>query len=297
MSGEIVLGKLIETLMTIAIEHAGAERGLLILLRGEEPRIVAEAITAHGKVEVTVREAAVSPSALPQSALHYVIRTRESVVLDDASARNLYSDDDYVRQKHPRSVLCLPVVKQTKLVGALYLENNLTPYAFTSDRMAVLELLASQAAISLENARLYRDLAEREAKIRRLVEANIIGIFLWDFDGRILEANDAFLRMVGYDHEDLVAGRIRRTDLTPPNSYERDEQWVEEHKRTGLRRPIEKEFLRKDGSRVPILLGAATFEEGGNQGVAFVLDLTDRKRAEVELRKVGTELPHAVRID
>ena len=87
------------------------------------------------------------------------MRTRESVVLDDASVRNLYSDDEYIRQKHPRSVLCLPVVKQTKLVGALYLENNLTPYAFTSSRVAVLELLASQAAISLENARLYRDLA------------------------------------------------------------------------------------------------------------------------------------------
>ena len=68
-----------------------------------------------------------------------------------------YSDDEYIRQKHPRSVLCLPVVKQTKLVGALYLENNLTPYAFTSSRVAVLELLASQAAISLENARLYSD--------------------------------------------------------------------------------------------------------------------------------------------
>ena len=88
------------------------------------------------------------------------MRTRESVVLDDASVRNSYSDDEYIRQKHPRSVLCLPVVKQTKLVGALYLENNLTPYAFTSSRVAVLELLASQAAISLENARLYSDARE-----------------------------------------------------------------------------------------------------------------------------------------
>ena len=80
----------------------------------------------------------------------------------------------------------------------------------------MLKLLASQAAISLENTRLYRDLAEREAKIRRLVDANIIGIFIWDFEGQILEANDAFLRIVGYDREDLVAGRLRWTDLTPP---------------------------------------------------------------------------------
>ena len=97
----------------------------------------------------------------------------------------------------------------------------------------MLKLLASQAAISLENTHLYRDLAEREAKIRRLVDANIIGIFIWDFDGRILEANDAFLRMVGYDREDLAAGRLRWTDLTPPDWLERDAQWIQEHKQTG----------------------------------------------------------------
>ncbi len=121
-----------------------------------------------------------------------------------------------------RSVLCLPLLNQAKLVGVLYLENNLTPRAFAPARIAVLKLLASQAAISLENTRLYRDLAEREAKIRRLVDANIIGIFIWDLDGRIVEANDAFLRIVGYDREDLVAGRLRWTDLTPPEWRDRD---------------------------------------------------------------------------
>jgi PAS domain S-box-containing protein len=139
-----------------------------------------------------------------------------------------------------------------------------------------------------ENTRLYRDLAEREAKIRRLVEANIIGVFLGDFDGRILEANDAFLRIVGYDREDLAAGSVNWKDLTPKDWRERDAQWIEEHKRTGVRLPIEKEYSRKDGSRVPILLGSATFEEGGNQSVAFVLDLTERKQAERAAR-LGTE--------
>jgi PAS domain S-box-containing protein len=131
-----------------------------------------------------------------------------------------------------------------------------------------------------ENTRLYRDLAERESKIRRLVEANIIGVFLGDFDGRILEANDAFLGIVGYDREDLAAGRVNWKDLTPPDWRQRDAQWIEEHKQSGVRLPIEKEYFRKDGSRVPILLGSATFEQGGNQSVAFVLDLTERKRAE-----------------
>jgi GAF domain-containing protein len=144
--------------MTITLEHAGAERGLLILLRGDAPQIEAEAITGHGRIEVTVRQAAVTSADLPQSALQYVLRTRERVVLDDASARSVYAEDAYVRQRRPRSVLCLPIVKQATLVGALYLENNLTPRAFTANRVAVLELLASQAAISLENARLYADL-------------------------------------------------------------------------------------------------------------------------------------------
>ena len=131
-----------------------------------------------------------------------------------------------------------------------------------------------------ENTRLYRELAEREAKIRRLVEANIIGVFVGDFDGRILEANDAFLRILGYDREDLAAGRINWKDLTPRDWRDRDTLWIEEHKRTGVRLPIEKEYLRKDGTRVPVLLGSATFEEGGNQSVAFVLDLTESKHAE-----------------
>src|SRR6202042_87908 len=119
-------------------------------------------------------------------------------------------------EHHARSILFLPILKQTRLLGMLYLENNLTPHAFTPTRMAILKLLASEAAISMENARLYRDLAERESRIRRLADANIIGIIIWDLEGRILEANDALLRIVGYDREDLVSQRLRWTDLTPP---------------------------------------------------------------------------------
>ena len=168
ISSEMVLPRLIEKLVRIAVENAGAERGLLILIRGGEPRIEAEAITGPGGIEVAVRQAAVTPSDLPQSALHYVIRTQERVLLDDASADNVYSKDEYVRQKRSRSVLCLPIVKQAKLVGALYLENNLTPGAFTPDRVTVLQLLASQAAISLENAALYSDLQLQAGLLQRL---------------------------------------------------------------------------------------------------------------------------------
>ena len=297
LSGEIVLEKLINTLMRTAIEHAGAERGVLILPKGDEYRIEAEATTSSDKVEVHLRQASVTAADLPESVFRYVLRTKESVLLHDASGENPFSADDYIRAHHARSVLCLPILKQTRLLGMLYLENNLTIGAFTPARMAVLKLLASEAAISMENARLYRDLAEREARIRRLVDANIIGIFFWDLEGRILEANNAFLLMVGYDREDLASGRVRWTDLTPPEWRDRDEQTsVPELKATGRVQPYEKEFFRKDGGRVPVLIGAAHFEEDAYQGVAFVLDLTERKSAADAMREVQMELAHANRL-
>ena len=256
----------------------------MILLRGDERRIAAEAITRGDTVTVQLRDE--TAAGLPESVLHYVLRTQEIVILDDVAAEHPFSADIYLRERQPRSILCLPLINQAKLIGVLYLENeNKASHVFAPARVVALKLLASQAAISLENSRLYRDLQEREAKIRRLVDANVVGIFIADFDGRILEANDAFLRIVGYDREDLQAGRLRWTDLTPPDWRERDAQWLLEHKSTGLRPPIEKEYFRKDGSRVPIMLGSATIEEGGNQIVTFVVDLTERKAAEEALRE------------
>jgi PAS domain S-box-containing protein len=284
VSGEIVLEKLIDTLMRTAIEHAGAERGLLILPRGVEPRIAAEATTSGDSVIVRLPEATRAEAAVPESIVHYVLRTQESVILDDASAQNPFCTDSYIRQHHARSILCLPLINQGKFVGLLYLENNLTPHVFTPTRIAVLKLVASQAAISLENTRLYRDLEEREAKIRRLVDANIIGIGVWNLEGEILEANEAFLHMVKYSREDLVSGRVRWTDLTPPEWRESTERAVSEGKATGTLQPFEKEFFRKDGTRVPVLVGGAMIEADGNEGVAFVLDLSEQKRAEEALR-------------
>jgi PAS domain S-box-containing protein len=297
VSGEIVLEKLINTIMLTAIEHAGAERGLLILSRGGEHRIEAEVVTRGNEVIVNLRQAGVTAADLPESIFRYVLRTKESVLLPDASGQGPFVADDYIRDKHARSVLCLPILKQTRLLGMLYLENNLTPHAFTPSRMAVLKLLASEAAISMENARLYRDLAEREARIRRLVDANVIGIAIWDFEGRILDANDAYLQMIGYERNDLLSGRLRWKDLTPPEWLEREERHlIPQLKLHGSLAPFEKEYFRKDGSRVPVLLGLATFQDDANQGVAFALDLTERKRAADSLRSLQMELAHANRL-
>src|SRR4030095_11605977 len=141
-----------------------------------------------------------------------------------ASARDPYSNDEYIRATGVRSVLCLPLVKQGSLVALLYLENRLASSVFPPSRIALLEVLASQAAISLENSGLYRELQQREAEVGRLVDANIVGIVFWDMDGAIRNANDAFLSMVGYERADLVSGRLRWTDLTPAEWRERDEQ-------------------------------------------------------------------------
>jgi PAS domain S-box-containing protein len=142
-----------------------------------------------------------------------------------------------------------------------------------------------------------------EAKIRRLVDSNFIGICVWNLEGDIIEANEAFLHMLKYSREDLISGRVRWTDLTPAEWRDRDERAVAELKATGTAQPFQKEYFRKDGSRVPVLLGAAMFEGSGNEGVAFVLDLSEQKRAEDErkraeegLQKAHAELAHVARV-
>ena len=296
LSGEIVLEKLIDTLMRTVIEQAGAERGLLILSRDGDLRIEAEATTSGNKIMVRLQQARMTEDAVPESVIRYVVRTGESVILDDASVRDPFSGDRYVRRRRARSVMCLSLVNQTKLIGLLYLENNLSPNVFTSVRIAALNLLASQAAISLENTRLYRDLQEREARIRRLVDSNIIGIVIWNFEGDIIDANEAFLQMLGYDREDLLSRRISWVEITPAELRHLDRQAIEQLKATGIAQPFQKEYFRKDGTRVPVLLGAASFKAGENEGVAFVVDLTEQKHAEEALRRSETYLSEAQRL-
>jgi PAS domain S-box-containing protein len=124
-----------------------------------------------------------------------------------------------------------------------------------------------------------------EAKIRRLVEANVVGIVMWNLEGAITGANEALLRMVQYDREDLASGRVRWTDLTPAEWRGHDERAIADLTATSIFQPYEKEYFRKDGSRVPVLLGGALLEGDGNEGIAFVLDLSEQKRAERALRR------------
>ncbi|MER8491963.1 AAA family ATPase [Mesorhizobium australicum] len=283
LSSEIELPKLIERLMKTLIENAGADRGLLILPSGDEYLIQAEARATGDQIEVMMRQEPITSITCPESLVRYVIRTRESVILDDASKPNLFSVDDYLRHRQSKSILCVPLTKQRELTGILLLENALTSHAFTPARITVLELLAAQAAISLENTRLYSDLQEREAKVRRLVDSNIIGICIFDLGGPIMEANEAFLHIVGYSRDDVISGSLHWTSLTSAEWRGADERALADMASTGTCRPYEKELLRKDNKLVPVLVGGATFDELRHQGVAFVLDLTERKRAEAEV--------------
>ena len=297
VSGEIVIDRLIETLMRITIEHAGAERGLLILLRGNAIQIEAKARTDEKMVEVTVRQQAVTPTEIPESLLHTVIRMRQSVILDDASAENPFSADDYIREKRARSVLCLPLVKQTKLIGVLYLENNLASHVFTPARKSLLELLASQAAISLENARLYGELTMSEERWRKLFESVPVGVSMVGLHKRYVAANPAFQSMTGYSEAELC-------NLTPVDITHEDDQATTEAIMSAQMagQPYvqhrEKRYLRKDRGVIWAEVDAFLAPVAGSApllaGVA--VDITERKRAEEALKDARADLERMARL-
>ena len=297
ISGKIVLEELIDTLMRIVLESAGARTGCLLLKRGNTLTPAAQADALQENIRVRLRSHAQPPeSVLPESIINYVHRSRSTVLLGDATERNPFTHDPYFARQCPRSVLCLPILRQAELIGLLYLENELFPYAFTPERVSVLELLSAQIAISIGSAQLYDDLRrenlerrraeqslrEQEARIRRLVESNIIGIFFWTFDGKITAANDALLQMIGYSREELLSGSLSWVALTAAEYHDLDTQKLQDVRNRGVCAPFEKEYLHKDGHRIPVLLGATAFEDATDAGVAFVLDLSERKQAEAD---------------
>jgi PAS domain S-box-containing protein len=290
LSSEIVLSKLIEKLMQIAVEHAGADRALLILLKGSEPQIEAEATSGQGKPKVSVREKLITPLDLPQSALQYVFRTGERVVLDDASAANLYSEDEYVRQRSPRSVLCLPIVKQAKLIGALYLENNLTPRAFTSDRVAVLELLASQAAISIENATLFSDLRCSEAYLAQGQSISHTGSYGWNLSSGEVYWSEETYHIYEIDRA-VKPTRELGFQVVHPDDRDRLQQTLDQATRERSDIDFAYRSLMPDGSvkYLHALSRALETSSGGLEFVGAVTDVTAAKQAEERIRQSEIE--------
>jgi predicted ATPase/class 3 adenylate cyclase len=170
ISMEIELTPLINKLMQILIENVGAQRGVLVLDTNEGFAVKAERTAGTDTKAAALSSTPVEGHpALPAAVIHYVTRTRESVVLADAARRGLFTQDAYIQQEQPKSILCAPLTNQGKLIGLLYLENNLMVDAFTTERVHVLTLLSGQIAISLENARLYKQQVQMTESATRFV--------------------------------------------------------------------------------------------------------------------------------
>ncbi|MBV8173571.1 MAG: GAF domain-containing protein [Verrucomicrobia bacterium] len=334
ISGEIQLDKLIHTLLRGALECAGADRGLLILPYGDQFRIEAEIKTGALGVEVQLSQAPapgragglreakeeVSParpgspksSLLPDSLLRYVIRTREKVILHDASAHGVFSDEEYIRRKNPRSVLCLPLIRQTKLIGVLYLENSFASGVFTPKRLTILELFASQAAISLDHARIYAELAEEnderkraEEELRRseafLAQGQQIGhtgSWRWQVSTGATYWSAEHFRIFQYDPEtDAPSYSLFMERVHPDDRAEFEEV---------LNQAVRKKSDFKNEYRIVLPGGSIRFLRSAGQPfvsssgelefIGTVMDITERKQGEEARQKAQAELAHVSRL-
>jgi len=297
LSSEMVLPTLLEKLVRLAVEHAGAERGLLILLHGDEPHIEAKATTGRGSVEVTVRRMPVTSSDLPQSALHFALRTRERLVLDDASTDGLDADDLYVQRHQPKSVLCLPIFKQNKVIGALYLENNLTTCAFTSDRVAVLDFLASQAAIWLENARLYSDLRRSEAWLREAQHLSSTGSFYWRVAMDSVEFSEQTYRTYEIDPGETVTLDLIRTRIHPEDIPIMQEMVdIARGPATDLDHMYRARMPNGTVKHLHLVAHATRDRDGQLAYLGAIHDVTQAWLAEQALSKARSELAHVARV-
>ena len=282
VSREIVLDQLVERLLVLAVEHAGAARALLVLPETDGPRIAAEALADERGVRISTRESVSRSEDLPASIVRYVLRTRESVIIDDALAPNPFSSDEFLRRRRARSVLCLPLVKEAQLIGVLYLENSLTPHVFTPDRIAILQLLASQAAISLENARLYSELRDAEHALSEAQRLSHTGSFRWVPATGEVSWSDETARIYGYDPKARVTPEMVFARYHPDERERTQQEFATILIQDRQEWHTEKRLLLDDGSirHVYIIAHPRTTPTGELEILGVVVDITQRRRAE-----------------
>lgn len=199
ISDEIVLERLLERLMRLALQNAGAQRAILILQRQQTLYLEAEICLNQPPTLFKALPLEQSGSLLPLSIINYVARTKDDVVLGNAVEHQMFQQDSYIRHHQPRSLLAIPILYHGELTAILYLEHSQSRDIFNRDRLKTLQILAAQAAISIENAKLYQSLEQSEREYRSLFENSSEGIFRIDRRGRFISANPALVRLLGYD--------------------------------------------------------------------------------------------------
>jgi PAS domain S-box-containing protein len=301
--GALVSDELIDALMRAAIEYAGAQRGLLLLARREGFWIEAEATTGSGTVSVNLRKAKITAADLPQSVLLHAVQTKDSVLLHDSMDATPFSADEYIRERQPRSVVCLPLLRQIGLIGVIYLENSESSNVLAPARIAVLNLLAMGAAMSLENLHLHSDLQERDTKTRRIIDSALDAVLSMDAHGIVTEWNAQAETMFGWKRDEAVGRAL--SELFIPHQYrDSHSKGLQHFISTGvgplLNRRIEIVALRRDGAEFPVEVSIAPYQIDGNwEFSGFVRDISEKKAAEASVRRhreMEMELAHANRV-
>jgi PAS domain S-box-containing protein len=295
---------IIETLMRAAIQGGGAERAVLV--DGESLAIAAEAQVAGTGIEVVQHGFEPGRSALPGSIVERVTQTGAPVVLADARRPGPFASDPYIMSRRPRSVLCLPIEKKARPMAVLYLENARHAAAFVPARLSLLEMLASQAAVSLRNARVYTDLErhnethrQAEDRLRAILDSLPDGIITLDERGVIETVNPAAARIFGYAPEDLLGRGIG--SIIPAPLREAHDGYVASYLETGAKNILgmgrEVTGLRRDGSTFPMELTVSEFPSGGRRYFSGTIrDVSARKRLEERLRQQQAQRIHGQRL-
>ena len=300
LSQEVVLTRLLEQMMQLVMENAGAERGILLLV--EEGQWLVQAETALNQATTLLQaqplEACVGTIAT--TIINYVSQTQENVILENARQADQFRHDPYIVSQQPQSILCLPIQHQGQVRGILYLENNLTSDTFTTDRIELLSLLLSQAAISLQNALLYDNLTteiverkqaeaalrQSERRYRALFESSNDAVFILSPDGYYLAANQPAAKMFGYKVEDIL--QMHAYDIIAPSDQE-DAQQKLSHLHQGETLPVYERTLRKkDGTEFQGEINVALVPDEHGEPLhlqAVIRDITERKQAEVQIKQ------------